>query len=530
MIKKLLNHESKSIAGGAFVIAVFYLINGALAILRNAFLAGHFGASRQLDIYYAAFRIPDFIYVILISGAISAGFIPLFAEKLFKSREEAWKFSNNILTTLTFILAGGALLVAIFAPFLVRFIVPGFDSQSQKSVADLVRIMMIQPVLLGISNIIVGILQNFKRFFITSLAPVFYNLGIIIGILVFVPFMGLKGLAWGVVFGALLHLLVQLPSVKNLGFSFKFLPDFRSENLKKIFSLMVPRTLGLISIQINFLIITIVASTLAKGSLAIFNFANDLQSLPQNIFAISFAISVFPILSQLSAKREEFLKTFKETIKNILFFMVPIAVFYLVLRAQIARLALGYGRFGWDETIAVIDMLGIFAFGMIGQSLLPFIVRAFFSVKDSIRPFLAGIISNVLNVVLSLILSKAFGVRGLAIAFAIAGYSNLLLLWFFLKKKFISLGETKITPALLRIGLAAFIAGLAIVGYLRILDYFVDTHKVLGLLVQAVIAASLGLVSYLAILAAMKAPETEYLRKFLRFNKKALTTEENFHE
>ena len=381
MLKKLFNYESKSISGGAVVIAIFYLINGILALLRNGLLAGKFGATRELDIYYTAFRIPDFIYVILISGAISAGFIPLFAEKLKISKEEAWKFSNNILTTLTFILAVGALLVAIFAPFLVKLIAPGFDLESQSRVAELVRIMMIQPVLLGVSNIIVGLLQNFKRFFITSLAPIFYNVGIIIGIIFLTPILGLKGLAWGVVLGALLHFLVQLPSLKNLGFKFKFLFDFGSQNLRQIFILMVPRMLGLISIQINFLIVTIIASSLVKGSLSIFNFANDLQSLPQNIFAISFAVSVFPVLAQLSEKREEFLKTLSYTIKNILFFMVPIAVLFIVLRELIVRLTLNYGNFDFGATLAVADALGIFAIGMIGQSLLPLMIRAFFSLN-----------------------------------------------------------------------------------------------------------------------------------------------------
>lgn len=526
MIQKLLNHESKTVSGGAFIIAIFYLLNGILALARNALLAGRFGVSRQLDIYYAAFRIPDFIYVILISGALSAGFIPLFAEKLLKSKEEAWKFSSNILTTLAFILAIGAGIVAIFAPLIVPLIVPGFDAAARQAVVNLVRIMMIQPILLGVSNIIVGILQNFKRFFITSLAPIFYNVGIIIGILFFVPLVGLKGLAWGVVLGAILHLLVQLPSLKNLGFSFSFLPDFRSDNFKKIFSLMVPRTFGLISTQINFFIITIVASTLTAGSLAVFNFANDLQSLPQNIFAISFAISVFPVLSQLIGKREEFLGTLKETIKNILFFMVPIAVFYLVLRAQIVRLTLGYGHFGWTDTILVIDALGIFALGMVAQSLLPLMVRAFFAMKDSIRPFLAGLLGNGLNIVLSLLLAPRLGVRGLALAFMIAGYFNFYLLWRFLKKRFISLGENKIWPALMRIAAAALIAALATIGVLRLADMFLDTHTVFGLLIQSLLSLAVGLIAYLLTLSLMRAPELNYLKKFFRSKRGDLKTEE----
>lgn len=519
MLKKLFNHESKSISGGALVIAVFYLFNGVLALLRNGLLASKFGAGRELDIYYAAFRIPDFIYVILISGAISAGFIPLFAEKLSKSKEEAWRFGNNILTTLTLILAIGALIVAIFAPFLVKLIVPGFDLESQSKVALLVRIMMIQPVLLGVSNIIVGLLQNFKRFFITSLAPIFYNFGIIIGIIFFVPAFGLKGLAWGVVLGALLHFLIQLPSLKNLGFKFKFLPDFGSQNLKQIFILMVPRMLGLVSIQINFLIVTIIASGLVKGSLSIFNFANDLQSLPQNIFAISFAVAVFPILSQLSERRGEFLQTFSHTIKNILFFMVPISVLYVVLRELIIRITLNYGNFDLGATLAVADTLGIFAIGMIGQSLLPLMIRAFFAMKDSIRPFLAGIAGNALSVVLCWSLSQHFGVRGLALAFVIAGYFNLILLWSFLRKKMVISGNFGITKSLVRVISASIVAGLAVFGLLKILNFSIASTNLVFIIIQAVIAVAIFTLIYLGILYFIKAPEIGYLKNILKIKR-----------
>ncbi len=520
MLKKLFNHESKSISGGAIVIAVFYLLNGVLALLRNGLLASKFGAGRELDIYYAAFRIPDFIYVILISGAISAGFIPLFAEKLKISKEEAWKFSNNILTTLTLILAIGALLVAIFSPFLVKLIVPGFDLESQVRVALLVRIMMIQPVLLGVSNIIVGLLQNFKRFFITSLAPIFYNLGIIIGITFLVPIIGLKGLAWGVVLGALLHLLVQLPSLKNLGFKFKLLPDFSSQNLKQIFSLMVPRMLGLISTQINFLIVTIIASGLVKGSLSVFNFANDLQSLPQNIFAISFAVSVFPVLAQLSEKREEFFKTFSYTIKNILFFMVPISVLYIVLRELIIHATLNYGNFDLGATLAVADVLGIFAIGMIGQSLLPLMIRVFFAVKDSIRPFLAGLGGNILSVILCWSLSQYFGVRGLALAFVVAGYFNLVLLWSFLKRKMIISENFGITRSLARIISISIIAGLASFGVLKLLNFIHLSDNFIFTFIQIILSAGIFLVVYLGGLYLIKAPEINYFKNIFRIKRR----------
>lgn len=516
MIKKLFNHEAKSISSGAFVIAVFYLINGVLAILRNTLLASHFGAGRELDIYYSAFRIPDLIYTILISGALSVGFIPIFAEKLVKSKEEAWRFCNNILTTLTLILGIGALLVAIFAPLIVPLLVPGFDKISQQAVTKLVQIMMIQPIVLGVSNIIVGILQNFRRFFVTSLAPLFYNFGIIIGVVVFVPLMGLKGLAWGVVLGALMHFLIQLPSLKNLGFSFKFLPDFRSENLKQIFTLAGPRLLGLISIQINFFIITVVASTLQKGSLAVFNFANDLQNFPQNIFAISFAVSVFPILSQLFDRKEEFSKLFRSTMKNILVFMLPAAVFYFVLRSQIVRLTLGYGHFDWLATNEVISVLGIFSFGMIATGLLPLMVRLFFSTRDAIKPLIAGLINNGLNIILSLFLGHRFGVVGLAVAFSITDYCGLILLMVLFKKEGINLGWREIFMSASKIIVASVAAGLSGFGILRAGELFLNTHTISGLLIQAGSAFVVGILIYLLILRLIAKDEFFYFKRFFK--------------
>lgn len=519
MLKKIFHYESNTVLGGALIIGFFYLLNGFLALFRNALLASYFGASRNLDIYWAAFRIPDFIYVILISGALSAGFIPLFAEKLLKSREEAWQFANNILSTLIIILAFGAFLIVFFAPFFVSLIAPGFAKEEQKIMSLLVRIMMIQPVILGVSNLVVGMLQNFRRFLITSLAPIFYNLGIILGILLLVPFLGLKGLAWGVVLGAFLHLLIQLPSLKQLGFRFRFLPNFHSENLKRVLALAGPRVLGLISIQINFLIITIIASWLEKGSLAIFNFANDLQSFPQNIFAISFALASFPLLSQLINQKEEYSRMFEETFKNILIFMIPIAIFYFVFRSQLVRLTLGYGKFDWQAINQVIDVLAIFSFGIFIQSLLPFLVRSFFALQDALHPFLAGISANGLNVILSLILARKFGVEGLALAFVLATYFNFFLLCFFFKKKKLLFNWSKISSYFLKIFLLASIAGFIGWGFLKFFSLIFVSGKILALFFQTFLSLLMATGAYLLCLFIFVRSEFERIRTSLPFLK-----------
>lgn len=434
-LKKFLNLESKSISGGAITIAFFYIINGLLGLLRNGLLASKFGASRILDIYWASFRIPDLLYTIFIAGALSAGFIPFFSQKLKQSKEEGWKLANNILSTLTLLLAIVAFIMIIFAPFIVPLLVPGFNLEDQKEVVIFLRIMMIQPIFLGLSSILSGVLQTFRRFLATSLSPMFYNLGIIIGIVFFTNFFGPIGLAYGVVLGAILHLSILLPTLKEIGFHFKFLPNFKSENLKNLFNIAGPRTLSLISTQINFFVITIIASHLEKGSLAIFNFANDLQFLPQNIFAVSFAMSVFPILSFLFDNKKEFNKNLIETIKNILFFLIPISIFYFIFSDSLVSLTLNYGNFDLTAKNAVSGILKIFSLGMAASSLLPLLIRAFFAQGDAYRPFFAGFGANIFNIILSLILAPHLKVSGLTTAFVLSSYFNLIFLFVLMKRR-----------------------------------------------------------------------------------------------
>jgi putative peptidoglycan lipid II flippase len=499
--KKIISLESKSISSGAIVIALFYILNGLLGLLRNGLLAYKFGASRILDIYWASFKIPDLIYVIFISGALSAGFIPFFSQKLKQSKEEAWKLANNILSTLTLIITIAAFVVILLAPSLVSLIVPGFNIEEQNQVVNFLRIMMIQPIFLGISSILSGVLQTFRRFFITSLSPLFYNIGIIIGILFLTNFLGPIGLAYGVVLGSILHFLIILPALKSTGFHFHFLPNFKSENLKKLFSIAGPRTLSLISTQINFFVITIIASHLEKGSLAIFNFANDLQYLPQNVFAVSFAISAFPILSFLIDDKYEFNKIFIKTIKNILFFLIPISIFYFVFSNSLVGITLNYGNFDLSAKNAVSEILKIFSLGMIASSLLPLLIRVFFAQGDAYRPFFAGLSANLINIILSLILAPRFGLKGLTTAFVLSGFFNLFILLVMIKKrKIIEENSVKKWRQLIQFILIiiafSLLSGLVSYFYLYCFEKFISNFSFITMLIQLILGGIIFLAIY----------------------------------
>lgn len=519
MIKKIFSGQINSIAVAAGLVAVSSLISRFLGIFRDRILAGEFGAGDILDVYYAAFRVPDIIFNLLVLGALSAGFIPIFTgliknpfgkiKDIFSREEnkEAWQLASgvlNILAVSLFVLCG---LGVIFAPYLVKLITPGFVGEKMGLTISLTRIMFLSPLFLGISSVLGGILQSFKRFFVYSLAPILYNIGIIIGALYFVPLWGIYGLAWGVVLGAVAHMLVQLPTVLSLGFRYYLKFNLKDKNIRIIGRMMVPRTMSLAISQINLLVITIIASTMASGSLAVFNFANNLQSFPIGIFGISFAIAAFPAMSQVAFDRKKMIENLSLIIRQILFFIVPATVLLITLRAQIIRVILGTGRFDWQDTILTIDTLGFFSLSLFAQALIPLLVRGFYARHNSRVPFIVGLISALANVFLSLWLSKIYGVAGLALAFSIANIINFIILWLMLRIEIGSLDEVKVLISTVKFTAAAISCGVAVQGMKLLIWPYIDMTKLWGVLTQGLVAGLSGMVIYLAVCSLLRSEE-----------------------
>ena len=278
MIKKIINFKSKNISSAAIILAVSYLCSRIIGLIRDRLLAGTFGAGDELDIYYCAFRIPDLVYSLIVMGAISAGFIPVFISyRSKKNSGKEWILANNILNLILFstIIICGILI--IFTPFLVPLIAPGFSREKILWTVKLTRIMFLSPIFLSVSAILGGILQSFKKFFIYSLAPIMYNLGIIFGILFLIKPLGLYGLAFSPVLGAFLHMLIQIPSTISCGFHYRFILNLFDKGIRRILRLMPARTLSLAVSQINFLGMTIIASFLSSGSITIYNFSYNLS-------------------------------------------------------------------------------------------------------------------------------------------------------------------------------------------------------------------------------------------------------------
>ena len=522
MIKKIIFSKINSISAAAFLIALSSLASRFLGIFRDHILAGQFGASRALDIYYSAFRIPDFIFNLLILGSLSAGFIPVFAALLKEKGQEgeasddAWRLVSNIFNILLVAMIVISTLGIIFANPLIKLISPGFTPAEQDLTAQLTRIMFLSPVFLGLSGIVGGVLQSLKRFLAYSLSPVMYNLGIIFGAIFLVPKYGILGLGWGVVIGAFLHFMVQLPTFISLGFRYHPIFNLKNPAARRIGRLMVPRTLSLAVTQINLFTITIMASTMAGGSLAVFNFVNNLQSFPIGIFGISFAVAAFPAFALLAHEKDKLIASISATMRQILFFIIPATAVFLTLRAQIVRIILGSGKFDWTGTVMSIDTLAIFSISLFSQALIPLLVRVFYARHNTKRPFLIGIFVDTFNVGLSWWLGGLWGIRGLALAFSIANIIYLVILWIFLRVELGGLDSRKVIKATFKFIVASTVAALAMQQMKSIVWPFIDMTKVWGVFVQGALAGIVGLAVYFLGCYLLKSEEFFNMYRTLR--------------
>ncbi len=513
-LAQLWHGETNGLTTAAFIVGAASLASRLVGVLRDRTLAGTFGAGHALDAYYAAFRVPDFLYNLVILGALSAGFIPVFAEYLEKrERHEVWQLAEQVLSVVAATMAITCALLAFFAPLIVPLTVPGFPPDLMALTVRLSRIMFLSPFLLGLSAVMGGILQATRRMLAFALAPVLYNLGIIFGAIFLVPHMGVEGVAWGVILGALMHFAVQTSVVLRLGLRKLPRPSLRSPGVRRIMFLMAPRTAGLAVSQLNLVILLSIASTLAVGSVSIFNLANNLQSFPVGLFGISFAVAAFPLLAKYASLKdqEHFKKTLVSSMRKVTFLILPVTALFFLLRAQIVRLALGAGEFSWDDTIRTATVLGIFTVSLLGQALVPLFARAFYALQNTRTPFWVSFVSEAANICAALLLYHRFGVDGLAVAFSIATYVNLLLLWWQLRRQYGSLHEKEYFGSFGR----TFIASIAVIaaGYpvRQFIGSVLPLRTFWQVALQAAAAGTVGACAFLLVAYLFRSPELAQL-------------------
>lgn len=425
---------------GSLIIGGFSFVADLVALLRDRILTSHFGATRMLDIYYSAFKLPDLVFNLLVLGAVSSAFIPVFVGEYKKDEKNAWRVAQNFTTIVFSMVLVFTAVLWVFAGSVVTLIAPGFVGTDRQLAIQLTRIMLLSPIFFSLSTICGSVLQSLERFWAYAIAPVIYNASIIVGAVYFVPWMKLHGypevygLGWGVVLGAFLHFVLQASAARMAGFKFRTIFDFADQNFRKIFRLMIPRTIGLGAYSIDSAVTNAFASTMTTGSIAVLNVANNLQFVPISVVGVAVATAVFPKLSAHASGDEmkEFRQKLYSALKNTALIVTPLAIAGIFLSHWAINLLFGVGLYRGSSVTETATVLAIFMFGIPAQSLIPILSRAFYALHNTRMPVVISIFAIGINISLAWFLgvSHGQGVRGLATAFAIAGNVNFLLLWF----------------------------------------------------------------------------------------------------
>lgn len=537
---QVLNQEIRGLHEAAYLLGFFALLSQILALLRDRLLAGAFGAGQTLDVYYAAFRLPDLIFVGIASMVSIYVLIPFLSERA-HSREAEQKFINAIFTVFSAAILLVGLLAFFLTPVLLRHFFPGLVVDGLLSeVVLLTRILLLQPILLGFSNLLGSITQTRQRFLIYAVSPLLYNLGIIFGILALYPAWGIAGLGWGVLVGAFLHLLIQFPFILEERLLPRPTRTIDWKTVGAVVKLSLPRTLALSAHQIALLFVVGLASVIASGAIAVFQLAYNLQAVPLAIVGVSYSVAAFPTLARLftSGDRPQFLAHVANAARHILFWSLPIMALFIVLRAQIVRVILGVGAFGWQETRLTAAALALFAISLAAQNLNLLFVRAYYASGNTKKPLVVNLITAILVIVFSFGLVVLFesvpafrvfmetllrvtGIPGTAVLMLPLGYSlaliiNAILLWILFQRDF-SRFFKEVAPTFIQSAVAAFIMGAVSYLGLDILDDVFNLDTFWGILLQGFLAGLAGILAGIAFLLVLKNSElTEVVRALRR--------------
>ncbi len=524
-----IHRESNGLHQAAYLLGFFALLSQILGLLRDRLLAHNFGAGLELDLYYAAFRIPDFLFVSVASLVSVSILIPVLVEKLEK-KEESRKFLDSVFTF--FFLAIILICSAVFflAPKILGKIFPGFAGDELHDLLLLTRILLLSPIFLGFSNLLASIVQVHRRFLLYALSPIVYNLGIILGIFVFVPSWGVVGVAFGVIIGAFGHLAIQIPFVIKIGLLPKPTYSWLWPDLKRVIILSAPRTFALSVNHLALLFLFSFASLLAFGSIAIFNLSLNLQSVPLSIIGVSYSLAAFPTLARFFANGErlKFVDQITTAAKHIIFWSMPIAVLFIVLRAQIVRTLFGTGEFSWSDTRLTAAALAIFSVSVVSQGLNLLFTRGYYAAGMTKKPLILNSISAVTIVVSSFGLIKLFqnveifrffieslfrvgGLEGVVVLMLPLGFSlgmllNSLMFWILFKSDF-GQSTNKISRVFFQSFSASIIAGFAAYLGLQFLAPILDQNTLLGIFSQGFFAGLLGIICGILILLVLNNKE-----------------------
>jgi len=428
----------KNVAKAAGIIFVMGISSRILGFVREQLLAVKFGATGISDAYVAAFTIPDFLYNLLVGGALSAAFIPVFSSYIARNEEEeAWKMASTVINLVVVIMLFCIGLGFLFTPELVKLVAHKFTGERLNTTIKLTRIMLPAVLFTGLNGFLMGMLNSYQHFLTPALGSVIYNAVIILAGYFLAGRFGIAAFAFGVVAGMILNFTVQLPSLARYGLKYRPLIDIRHPGVVKMGKLMIPTLLGLAVSQINLIVNQNLASGLSEGSIMALRLANRLMYLPLGLFAVAIGMAIFPTMTGFAARgeMENFKKSVAWGIKSVWFIILPAQVGLMVLSVPIVRLLFEMGEFTPEMTKATALALLFYCIGLFAHSALQVILRGFYSLHDTVTPVTTSLLTIVLNYILNIIFIRYLGHGGLALGFSLTGIFNfLILLWLFGRK------------------------------------------------------------------------------------------------
>ncbi len=557
-VKNMINSKQGSIKGAAIILTVAVFLSRLLALVRDRLLAGSFGAGSELDIYYAAFRIPDLVFNVLFAGGVVVSLLPIFGEYYKKDKEESWKIINTLLNLFVICFFISFLILYLYTPEIMSSIIVNFDPASQQKAIDLSRMIFLSVLFFGVSSIFSTVLNYFNRFVAYSTAPILYNLGIILGVVFLAPYWGVYGAGVGVVLGAFFHLAVQIYPAIKCGYHYDMNIFFNHPGLKKLYRLMGPRAIAASASQINFIIATGIAAGVGVGAISVFYLSNGLRYLPVGILGISFATAAFPTFSKYweEDKRQDFYDSFKSVFMQTLYISLPIGFLLFILREPIVSLVLQSGQFGSSSVQITAACLGMYFISTAPQCLAPLILRGFFSIKDTFTPAVVAIFFVIISVVLSKLFVFVFHTQniltqivtyifqlngtvnfellGLVLGFNLALVLEALILLFLFYKKVGDFGAGPMLKSFTKMSISAIVMTMGCSYFLYFLNYVLEPsfesvfniHLPVSfyMFFNLVFISLLAMFIYVQLTVSMKCPEVGYFKDYvlrrLKLNKK----------
>ncbi len=538
--KKIINSQQNSVLSAASLIMAMIGVSMVLGLIRQRVLASYFEPN-TLSLFFAAFRLPDAIFQVLVFGTFSSAFIPVFTKTLKEGEKKSWQLAGKVVSIGLAIFMLLVAVVGLFAPQIYSFIAPGFGMEGNRQIAFLARILFVAQGFFVVSYVLTGVLESLRRFLVPALAPIFYNLGIILGTIVLTPYLGLTAPAIGVVIGAFAHFIIQYPLSRKLGFRFTW--DFKvDDDVRKIGKLALPRVIDLGFDQIGKSTELFLSSIISKASYTYYTFANSLQLLPVTLFGTSLAKAVLPMLSTADGNKKEFRKILLTAIYQAMFFTFPLAATLIALRIPAVRLIYGTKMFNWQSTVQTSTVLSVFAVSIVFQTLMSILSRSFFALHDTKTPVKVSFIGLVLLVIGDFFLVKGFGlgVWSLAASFAFSVLVESVLLLILIDKKIKGIFNTKFIWHTLKIIFSTLVSGSVMFFMLKIFDksvwvkrlsflsgieathtfpfekFVLDTRYTGNLIILTVVTFLVGLLLYTFLSFLLKVPEAGYFLNLVK--------------